>query len=62
MPYKKFSELTENDISIICSHHYACIGCPFNNMKCSCTVYGYISLHKESKVYVPKKLGKYDFF
>ena len=61
MPYKKLSELNKDDISMICSHHYACGGCPFINMKCACTVCGFRGLHKESKVYVPKKLGKYCF-
>ena len=58
MPYKKLSKLTEHDLSMICSHHYACNGCPFINFICPCTSECIKNLHKSYKVYVPKKVGK----
>ena len=62
MPYKKLSELTEKDVSMICSNAHSCATCilyQYNLTSCDFDNKGkFLVKLKDRVVYVPSKEGK----
>ena len=63
MPYKKLSELTEHDVSMICSNSHSCATCILyqsNMTSCLTDNNGkFLVMRQDITVYVPSKEGKH---